>query len=346
MESTISELLRSSKRHLEASDLDLKQLVRYLKGRKLITAKSLQTALTMNKQEMMDMVFQDLQRKETKGWLAIRDWLVRNAPANLYQKIVHEDPPVSKKKLLPEFDLEDNQTEQKKESTTELPNLSEPTAMESEAEIKIGCEDTSSDPWGDCSDEKLIQFLTEVENQQTLPMEDVDPTEMANDVYLYELWAEILNDNLSFGDVLNNRQRCKLNLGKNIFVTAGMWKGEMKIHLRRYDPTNSFATEKGLVFSIDLWKKLSKMIDIIDVNYERVQKMNASDVNMEVGEKIFVGMEMGSPKIDVRLWWQPPGCRSLKRTTKGVKLNPWQWDKLKAIFKYMSAFVPELGVNE
>jgi hypothetical protein len=125
-----------------------------------------------------------------------------------------------------------------------------------------------------------------------------------------------------------------------------MWKGEMKIHLRRYDPSNSFATEKGLVFSIDLWKKLSQMIDIIDVNYERVQKMNASDVNMEVGEKIFVGMEMGSPKLDVRLWWQPPGCRSLKRTTKGVKLNPWQWDKLKAIFKYMSAFVPELGVNE
>jgi hypothetical protein len=137
--------------------------------------------------------------------------------------------------------------------------------------------------------------------------------------------------------------RCKLNLGKNVFVTAGVWKGQMKIHIRRFDPSKGFATEKGVVFDLGLWKKLEQMLQEIDQHFDKIHKFSGSDVILEVGERIFVALEIGSPLIDLRLWWHPPGCQTLCRTTKGVKLNPWQWDKLKAVFRYLPAFVPEIN---
>jgi hypothetical protein len=216
-------------------------------------------------------------------------------------------------------------------------------------------EDAMTDPWSDCSDQKLVEILTLVESQGTQPnqmtdemnsesdMQSSNSTNSENDRYMYELWSEILNDNQSLGDVRNNRMRCKLNLGKNMFVTAGLWKGEMKVHVRRFDPSKGFATTKGVVFSLDLWKKFGEMFDEIDQHFDKIQKLNGSDTILEVGERIFVEMNIGSPQIDLRLWWLPRASKCLVRTTKGIRLNPWQWDKLKATFRYLPTFVPELN---
>jgi hypothetical protein len=321
----------------------------------------------MKQDDMIDAVFEGLNRKESRGWIAVRDWLVRKAPAPLYKKIVGEDFP-SRKNLLPEFDmtvenhcnqidvastpdvkdvLNNLQTMMELSTTDQVPisqaNVVVEVAAPSSVKINDPNEDAMTDLWGDCTDENLLEMLTQVENQGAEETHTTDKKIDDNDIYMHELWTEIIKDKMTLGDTSNNRMRCKLNLGKNIFVTAGLWKGQMKIHIRRFDPSRGFATEKGVVFDVDLWKKFEQMVHEIDQNYDKIQKFNGTDVILEVGERIFVAMEMGSPQIDLRLWWHPRGSKCLTRTTKGVKLSPWQWDKLKAIFRYLPTFVPELN---
>jgi hypothetical protein len=366
MESDPKKLLKDSIPFLKSSNLPIDDLVSYLRTRKLITAKIHQATLKMKKDDMIDSVIEGLSRKESRGWAAIRDWLVRNAPVSLYRKIVGEDFP-TRKNLLPEFDMtiENHCNEVECPSTPDVKDVlnnletmirlsttdAEPISEGNDCEDKANFggktidpnEDAVSDPWGDCTDENLMEMLTQVENQGSKSIQVTDEKSNENDIYMQELWTEIISDKLSLGDVTNNRMRCKLNLGRNIFVTAGLWKGQMKIHIRRFDPSRGFATEKGVVFDLNLWKKLEQMVDEIDQNYDKIQKMNGLDVIMEVGERIFVAMEIGSPLIDLRLWWHPRGSKCLARSTKGVKLNPWQWNKVKAVFRYLPVFVPELN---
>jgi hypothetical protein len=328
----VKKKLRDAIPILKSSKVDDRELARYMRGRKLITANVLENIQKGDQTDSIEVLIDSLTRKGNRAWVALKDWLVRNVSSDVYHQITDEQAPLQRRKLLPEFnlvaaDIDDSLP------LVDVGDIKDPKASPTQPEPDI-CEDTLTDPWGDATDSELNQMLIQAESQSI---------EFANEAGLYELWSEIISDNLSMGDVSNNRMRCKLNLGKSIFVTAGLWKGRMQIHVRRYDPSNNFATEKGVVFTLDLWKKFSNLAKVIDDHFEKIQKLSGSDIILEVGNRVFVEMEMTSPKIDLRLWWYPPGKSTLRRTTKGVKLGVWQWDKLKAVFQYLPAFVPELN---
>jgi hypothetical protein len=373
-------MLRNAVPILVSANVDGKLLAKYLRNRRIITGVLLKEILGSEDSQGMHILFDCLNRKADRAWPAVKDWLIKNVPEKLYKKVTGKQmsPEKSEFTIKIEQSLNANPDEPATPDISELLTgthpLEEPHATDigellagahpltlvNPTDVKFGegsttlleapsasmetkgvLEDTMMDSW---EHSEAVRMLIENQSQPTDAMNSTnDP--ISEEIDLYELWGEIMKDNMSMGDVTNNKSRCKLNVGKNVFVTAGFWQGEIKIHIRRFDPSNSFPTDKGLVFSIDLWKRLAKMVDEIDYRYANIQKMIGRDVQIEVGERIFVGMEIGMPKIDIRLWWYPPGHRILKRTTKGVRLNFWQWYKLKAILKYLPVFVPELDLN-
>lgn len=372
---------------LKSTPFEIGDLAKYLRTRRLITVNAFQNLVNLDKSQAIDAIFECLIRKGERAVVALRDWLARNVPVDVYKQMTGEEIPECKRKLLPSFNScmppigeEVNQMKEEEgvimigkevkqmkegegvimtEETSEVPGEksfnteelcpshpiregrteSSPTNIQENPTNQMAAlelEDSMNEP----SDTELLNMVFLQNVEEAIGMEEVNPDNVVSE----ELWYEIMRDTCSMGDVSNDTLRCKLSLGKNVFVTAGVWKGSLSIHIRRYDASNTFPTPKGIVFSLPLWKQLANLSEDIDANVEKMQKMPSSDCILEVGNRTYVEVEDSRyPKIDIRLWWYPPCSRSLKRTTKGVKLNFWQWEKLKAVFKHIHVFVPELN---
>lgn len=134
------------------------------------------------------------------------------------------------------------------------------------------------------------------------------------------------------------------------YLTTGVYRGEHKVHLRRYDE-NGYPTKKGIALNPIQVKTLLDCLDSIsddaDLIFAMLKDGDKFEYSIHLGYGAYITCERfnGRKYYDVRLYWIPPNCdtKSAVPTTKGVKLREDEFGLLKGQSDILYMIMPELG---
>ena len=144
----------------------------------------------------------------------------------------------------------------------------------------------------------------------------------------------------------NCEQRCRIDLGGQVFVVAKTWKEQLLIHIRKYDTEKgrTFPTIRGVTLQLRQWNDLKDNTREIDEAVTTLKQGKEVKLSCHLGNNLHVSVERPFPGIDVRQWWRCDDTKDAKPCKKkGIFLKFEQWEKLKDTFQIMEDFVPELN---
>lgn len=140
--------------------------------------------------------------------------------------------------------------------------------------------------------------------------------------------------------------RCKFALDdkNDVFLTASVYNGNVNIHLRHFIEQNgqSIPTKRGVVFNLGRWVRFESLIEEIGEFLETYWKQSA-EIQWHVGGGVFVSLTPKYSTVDIRHYWVPPGADKPLHTKKGVCLDRFKFNRLKASLSELHDRVPELS---
>jgi Transcriptional Coactivator p15 (PC4) len=119
-------------------------------------------------------------------------------------------------------------------------------------------------------------------------------------------------------------------LGNNRFLTAGMNKDVLMVHIRQYDEGNGklFPTRTGVFFTKARWATfLLHLKDIADC----VQKLKAHqevEYHKHIGGRYYVTINKGIRCVNIRRHFLPTNTTKERPTRAGIALRLSEWDQL------------------
>ena len=129
-------------------------------------------------------------------------------------------------------------------------------------------------------------------------------------------------------------QLCQIDLGNQCYVVGKLFKGQMFIHVRRYDRRDDgtlFPTKKGIALNLEKWKKLQYcFLENVDSAVGQYQDSKPVDLFIHLGGNYHVSVKSGYPLVNIRRWFVPEGQETLTPTKAGIALTFLQWEKLKS----------------
>ena len=130
------------------------------------------------------------------------------------------------------------------------------------------------------------------------------------------------------------KQLCQIDIGNDCYVVGNTFKGQMLIHIRKYerrDDGKLFPTKKGIALNLEKWKKLQYWcLEAIDSALEQYRESQTVDFNVHLGGNYHVSVKSGYPLVNIRRWFTPEDREELTPTKTGIALTFLQWDKLKS----------------
>ena len=127
---------------------------------------------------------------------------------------------------------------------------------------------------------------------------------------------------------------CQIDIGNDCYVVGNTFKGQMLIHVRKYEKTDDgkcFPTKKGIALNLEKWKKLQYWcLEAIDSALEQYRDSKTVDFMVHLGGNYHVSVKSGYPLVNIRCWFTPEDRAELFPTKTGIALTFLQWDKLKS----------------
>ena len=178
------------------------------------------------------------------------------------------------------------------------------------------------------------------------------------DKHVINLTGESLKRSLSEGNEesrvkklkpYNNQTSIEMDIGNNCRGYAQRYTktGDWYVHIRFYEtsPTGKlFPSKNGMAMPLDKYKKLTEEVEEIDEALRKLEEAG-EDKNEEIkdeneeplyekhlGENIYVRVEKGFKRVDIRKWWLPESEKTIQPTRKGVSLQTELWEDLKRTF--------------
>ena len=141
--------------------------------------------------------------------------------------------------------------------------------------------------------------------------------------------------------------RLILPLGQYRFIAIVRWNGQLRVDIRQYTAESPGIecgpTKAGVSLSLVRWQKL---VDIAPDIMNAVQRLVADEeVKMmeHLGGNIHVSINSGIYAVDLRQWWLPQDCDSVKPTRKGIGLRLTEWETLMKQIDIINQSIPELS---
>ena len=132
----------------------------------------------------------------------------------------------------------------------------------------------------------------------------------------------------------HRQQLCQIDIGNDFYVTGNTFKGQILIHVRKYDKRDNgtiFPTKKGIALNLEKWKKLQYWcLEAIDSALEQYRDSKTVDFMVHLGGNYHVSVKTGFPLVNIRRWFTPENQQELTPTKTGVALTFLQWEKLKS----------------
>ena len=135
-------------------------------------------------------------------------------------------------------------------------------------------------------------------------------------------------------DPQQQQQLCQIDIGNDCYVVGNTFKGQMLIHVRKYDRRNDgtlFPTKKGIALNLEKWKKLQYCyLENIDSALEQYRDSKPVDFLVQLGGNYHVSVKSGFPLVNIRRWFIPEGRQELPPAKTGIALTFLQWQKIKS----------------
>ena len=137
--------------------------------------------------------------------------------------------------------------------------------------------------------------------------------------------------------------RCKISLGKSVYVVASEFEGEVYIHVRYYDFKKHFPTPFGIGLTPRRWNELKLVLNGIEEKVSHYEK-GEEDVSYRhhLGGNFYASITQGFPCVDLRKFWLPEGAKEVCATRKGISLGFDQFRALIETVPEIDHHVPEL----
>ena len=130
------------------------------------------------------------------------------------------------------------------------------------------------------------------------------------------------------------QQLCQIDIGNGCYVVGNTFKGQMLIHVRKYEKRDDgklFPTKRGIALNLEKWKKLQYWcLENIDSALEQYRDSKSVDFMVHLGGNYHVSVKSGYPLVNIRRWFTPEDREELTPTKTGIALTFLQWDKLKS----------------
>ena len=99
-------------------------------------------------------------------------------------------------------------------------------------------------------------------------------------------------------------QFCQFDLGNQCFVVGKPFKGQILIHVRRYDRRKDgtlFRTKKRIALNLEKWKKLQYWYqDSVDTALNEYRDSKQVDLDVHLGQNYRVTVKSGYPLVNIR----------------------------------------------
>ena len=144
------------------------------------------------------------------------------------------------------------------------------------------------------------------------------------------------------GPEQGEKSRCQLDIGQHVYVVASVWKGDIAIHIRKFDSDKgkTFPTKRGIALTLKHWVELSSCTSQVDETISDLKERKDVNLFHHIGANMYVSVDKNIAGVDIRQWWD---CNDdVKPSRKGIFLSLQQWEKLKGCLEIMIDFVPEL----
>ena len=138
-------------------------------------------------------------------------------------------------------------------------------------------------------------------------------------------WSEHWMKTVSGRKGDQQEQLCQIDLGNQCYVVGKLFKGQMFIHVRRYDRRDDgtlFPTKKGIALNLEKWKKLQYcFLENVDSAVGQYQDSKPVDLFIHLGGNYHVSVKSGYPLVSIRRWFVPEGQETLTPTKAGIALT-------------------------
>lgn len=141
------------------------------------------------------------------------------------------------------------------------------------------------------------------------------------------------------------KERCMINIGGDIFVVVNEWEGEVLIHIRKYDKNSAdvyVPTRKGIALRLTQWQLLEMYVDEIEAAIGRMIEDDGLEMTFHLGKGVYITVAKEYPTVDIRQKWIPPESEIVAPTKKGISLTYDKWEALKETFNTVKEAVPEM----
>ena len=142
----------------------------------------------------------------------------------------------------------------------------------------------------------------------------------------------------------NYSEMCQVDVGRSSMVSVTEWKGEKKIHFRRFTLENGRkrSTKDGITLTIRRWKELISNKEAVNQALQDI--VNESDVNLSIhlGGNWYVRVNSKYPGVSIRRFWFKMESEELLPSRNGVHLHKEQWENVMLHLKTINSALPEL----
>jgi hypothetical protein len=135
-------------------------------------------------------------------------------------------------------------------------------------------------------------------------------------------------------------------IGNNRYLTAGIYKAEIMVHVREYETGNSklYPTRKGVAFTKVRWATFMTHFDDIDRCVELLKTDQPVEYSQHIGGKYYVTISQGMKCINIRRYFLPLNSKKERPTRSGIALRLDEWGTLATKVYELHERIPELKV--
>jgi len=119
-------------------------------------------------------------------------------------------------------------------------------------------------------------------------------------------------------------------LGSNRFITASMFSGEKKVHIRQYQDLwgKLYPSKHGIAMPLKRFASFAFNLMQINEKVESMERGETVDFKLHIGGGVYVTINNKFKTVDIRKFFMPPDSMEEKPTRRGISLRLAEWKQL------------------
>jgi Transcriptional Coactivator p15 (PC4) len=131
----------------------------------------------------------------------------------------------------------------------------------------------------------------------------------------------------------------RFEIVKNRFLIHSLYRGDVKIHIRQFDP---FPSKIGVCFTPLRLAAFRAKLGEIEEGVKLLRAGRPVDIKIHIGGQVYVTIQSGYFLVNIRKYYTPENQADEMPTRCGIALKLNEWDKLNQCLAELLRVAPEI----